>query len=61
MPKVKRPKKGWSIPKAKRKRPTRSPAAGKRLPRCPSCGQWSMKRDDKRSETYCLSCGLIGQ
>ncbi|MCH2640669.1 MAG: TFIIB-type zinc ribbon-containing protein [Candidatus Thalassarchaeum sp.] len=61
MPKVRRPKKGWAVPKTSRRRTPRVKAPGKRLPRCPSCGQWSMKRDEKRSETYCTSCGVIGR
>ncbi|MBJ08263.1 MAG: hypothetical protein CMB60_04380 [Euryarchaeota archaeon] len=61
MPKVRRPKKGWVVPKTRRPRPARSNGPKKRrLPRCPSCGQWSMKRDESRSETFCTSCGVIG-
>ncbi|MBJ08375.1 MAG: hypothetical protein CMB60_04970 [Euryarchaeota archaeon] len=61
MPKVRRPKKGWAVPKIRRRiRGRGSSTKKRRLPRCPSCGEWSMKRDESRSETFCTSCGVIG-
>jgi|TARA_B100000287_G_scaffold232079_1_gene218508 ribosomal protein S27AE len=58
MPKVKKPKKGWFIPKKRKIR--RGPAvkpSERGLPPCPSCGEWSMQKDEARNEIYCGACG----
>jgi len=60
MPKVKRPKKGWFRPdRKKRKTGPAVKASEKGLPPCPACGQWSMQRDNSKSELYCGACGAI--
>ena len=60
LPKVKRPKKGWFRPDKKKPRMgTRVKPSEKGLPPCPACGQWSMQRDNAKSELYCGSCGAI--
>ena len=60
LPKVKRPKKGWVRPDKKKPRMgTRVKPSEKGLPPCPACGQWSMQRDNAKSELYCGSCGAI--
>jgi len=57
---VKRPKKGWFRPDKKKPRMgTRVKPSEKGLPPCPACGQWSMQRDNAKSELYCGSCGAI--
>jgi len=38
---------------------TRVKPSEKGLPPCPACGQWSMQRDNAKSELYCGSCGAI--
>lgn len=60
VPKVKRPKKGWSVPKKRRPRapPKISPNV-RGLPPCPACGKWSMQKDNNRGELFCGSCGAI--
>mgnify|MGYP003328711238 len=60
VPKVKRPKKGWFVPR--KRRPRQGPRVKpnvKGLPPCPACGQWSMQKDSTRRELYCGSCGAI--
>jgi len=60
VPKVKRPKKGWFRPdKKKPKRGPRVKPSEKGLPPCPACGQWSMQKDNTKSELFCGSCGAI--
>ena len=60
LPKVKRPKKGWFRPDKKKPRMgTRVKPSEKGLPPCPACGQWSMQRDNAKSELYCGSCGAV--
>ena len=60
MPKVKKPKGGWFIPKKKKiRRGPKIKPSEKGLPPCPSCGQWSMQKDTIRNEIFCGACGTI--
>ena len=53
MPKVKKPKGGWFIPKKKKiRRGPKVKPSEKGLPPCPSCGQWSMQKDTIRNEIF---------
>ena len=60
MPKMKKPKGGWFIPKKKKiRRGPKVKPSEKGLPPCPSCGQWSMQKDTIRNEIFCGACGTI--
>ncbi len=60
MPKVRKPKGGWYVPRKKKRRtgPRVAPSE-KGLPPCPACGEWSMQKDNNRVELYCGACGAI--
>tara|TARA_Y100000591_G_scaffold305722_1_gene303526 strand:- start:1687 stop:1902 length:216 start_codon:yes stop_codon:yes gene_type:complete len=61
MPKIKRPRNGWWRPEKKRffRRKKKIQASEKGLPPCPSCGEWTMQRDNTRNEIYCGICGAV--
>jgi len=60
MPKVRKPKSGWYVPRKKKRRAGPRVAPSERgLPPCPACGEWSMQKDSSRVELYCGACGAI--
>ena len=62
MPKIKRPAKGWWRPEKYKRIFRKGPkveSSEKGLPPCPSCGEWSMQRDEIRNELFCGICGAV--
>jgi ribosomal protein L32 len=60
LPKVRKPKSGWYVPRKKKRRSGPRVAPSERgLPPCPACGEWSMQKDSSRVELYCGACGAI--